>query len=100
MSLLLVASNRPPNLVILEWFVKDLFVRITMAHLNLVSDFLSVQSDESSDVLFLARKGEESAILRATSSLEEVVGVVGSLQGGDNGTERPLRGALFQSLMN
>jgi hypothetical protein len=38
-------------------------------------------------------------ILRATSSLR-IVGVVGSLQGGGNGIERPLRGALFQSLMN
>ncbi len=57
-----------------------------MAHLNLVSDFLSLQSDESSDVLFLARKGEGSAILRATSSLG-VVGVVSSLQGGNNGNK-------------
>ncbi len=36
--------------------MKDFFVRITMADLNLVSDFLSVQSDESCSVLFLARK--------------------------------------------
>ncbi len=56
MSSLLVASNRPPNLVILEWVCERLFVRITMADLNLVSDFLSVQSDESCSVLFLARK--------------------------------------------
>jgi hypothetical protein len=64
-----------------------------MAHLNLVSDFLFVHSDESSIVLFLAGKDEGSAILRATSSLG-IIGVVGSLQGADNGTERPLHGTL------
>jgi hypothetical protein len=73
-----------------------------MVHLNVVSDFLSMQSDESSDVLFLVKKGERSIILRATSSLR-VVGVVGSLQGGNNGTKQAvcgLSGAFFQSLMN
>jgi hypothetical protein len=53
-------------------------VSIAMAHPNLVSHFLFVHSDESSNVLFLVGKDEGSAILRATSSLG-VIGVVGSL---------------------
>ncbi len=62
---------------------------IAMAHPNLVSDFLFVHKDES----FLAGKDEGSAILRATSSLG-IIGFVRSLQGGDNGTERPLHGTF------
>jgi hypothetical protein len=42
-------------------------VSIAMAHPHLVYDFIFVDSDESSNVLFLVGKDEGSAILRATS---------------------------------
>jgi hypothetical protein len=64
-----------------------------MAHPHLFYDFLFVHCDESSNVIFLVGKDGWSAILRATSSLG-VIGVVGSLQGADNGIERPLHGTL------